>query len=350
LSGATIAGLLTPTGGSALSVLAVLGPRAIEIVESLFGRGRGVGLSAGSPHYGWFGTQTRDDVVVHRDVNSLEPCLEISCHGGGAIAEGLIADLVAIGAERVHWRALMRRRGRSEFQCDALEYLANASTPRIAAILIDQLNGTLDEAYAAANQDRDVAKSALRWANVGKWIEKPPRVVLFGLPNVGKSTLFNALAGYSRAITSPTAGTTRDLVSETMAIDGWPVEIVDGAGLSADPSPLEAEGGRRLLNALLTAEVRVLVEDAATPTKASAALAATLRPDLCVANKIDVADPQAIASHALRCSAKTGEGLDELRTALLGILVPEAPPPGAPVPFLERHRAAFAPCATRNGA
>src|SRR5207244_11945531 len=70
-----------------------------------------------------------------------------------------------------------------------------------------------------------------RYAGVGRHLTAPWRVAVAGAPNVGKSSLVNALAGYQRSVVAPTPGTTRDVVTALLAIDGWPVELADTAGL-----------------------------------------------------------------------------------------------------------------------
>src|SRR4029453_3197945 len=75
--------------------------------------------------------------------------------------------------------------------------------------------------------------AVLEFAELGQHLTAPWRVVLAGPPNVGKSSLINALAGYQRTIVSHVPGTTRDVVTTTTAIDGWPVELADTAGLRA---------------------------------------------------------------------------------------------------------------------
>src|SRR5215211_425911 len=163
MSPTTIVTLLTPSGSSALSTFAVLGPEAKRVVETLFERSRGGGLESGKPQYGWFGADIRDDVVVSVDDISVEPCIEICCHGGRAMTDRLVADVVRLGVEQVDWRAFERRRGRSDFQCDALESIAKAVTSKTATILLDQLNGALDRAFEEAKADSKRAADVLKW-------------------------------------------------------------------------------------------------------------------------------------------------------------------------------------------
>src|SRR5207244_3542080 len=105
---------------------------------------------------------------------------------------------------------------------------------------------------------RELAK----FAPVGRHLVEPWKVVVAGAPNVGKSSLVNALAGYQRAVVSEVAGTTRDAVSVQLAFDGWPVELTDTAGLR-DAEGLEAEGIERARRVLAEADLVLWVVDGA---------------------------------------------------------------------------------------
>src|SRR5262249_7726954 len=120
------------------------------------------------------------------------------------------------------------------------ELVQRAPTLRTAAILLDQLNGAfateVRRILALFETDpRNAAFSLHRLAElgntVGRHLVEPWKVVVAGPPNVGKSSLVNALAGYQRSVVSEVAGTTRDAVSVRTAFDGWPVELIDTAGL-----------------------------------------------------------------------------------------------------------------------
>jgi tRNA modification GTPase len=166
---------------------------------------------------------------------------------------------------------------------------------------------------------------------------------------VGKSSLINALVGYRRAIVHATAGTTRDVVSATTAIDGWPVELSDTAGLrQAEPAgggPSAMPDQRDVNQAavelaqrqLAEADLVVLVFDESQPwSRADQALWKSRPEAMVVHNKCDL--PRADEPprpEGLVTSALTGEGVERLVQAIGGRLVPEAPRPGAAVPFAE---------------
>jgi tRNA modification GTPase len=153
-----------------------------------------------------------------------------------------------------------------------------------------------------------------------------------GAPNVGKSSLVNALAGYQRSIVAPTPGTTRDVVTVALAIDGWPVQFADTAGVRPADESLEAAGIRMAREAAADADLCLWVLDASTEPVWPEAGVGTVR---LVVNKIDLPPARDLdrAVGAVRVSAQTQEGLPELCAAISRWLVPEVPGAGAAVPF-----------------
>src|SRR5205085_4352386 len=177
--------------------------------------------------------------------------------------------------------------------------LERATTVRTASILLDQYHGAFDGAVAdvLAAIDRGDADAARRLLEdlaavgpVGRHLVEPWTVVVAGAPNVGKSSLVNALAGYQRSVVSEVAGTTRDVVTTTVAFDGWPVELADTAGLRRAAESLEAAGvelARRFLEgADLVVWVTAVTDHASTwpPTDARP-------PDRLVVSQADFASP-----------------------------------------------------------
>jgi tRNA modification GTPase len=175
------------------------------------------------------------------------------------------------------------------------------------------------------------------------------RVVVVGAPNVGKSSLINALAGYDRAIVSPTPGTTRDVVTVKTAIDGWPVQLSDTAGFRETQDELESAGIELATRALSSADLAIFVHDASrlsdqtnletsTPASHQRAIHVVNKIDLVaagertqvfgrfVASRPDIARPLAI-------SALDGEGIGDLISAIARALVPVSVSAGSAVPF-----------------
>jgi tRNA modification GTPase len=338
---------LTPAGAAAIATLALRGPRAWEVVRALFRPAGGRELPA-EPEPGrfWVGRlgaegEGSDEVVLTARRGGPSPWLEVHSHGGREVVRLLEEVLTGRGLEILPWEELERRTGGDELRAEALAALARAATARTASVLLDQYHGAFARAVAAtraALASGDLAEAGrllgelASWAALGRHLTEPWRVVIAGAPNVGKSSLVNALAGYRRSVVAATPGTTRDVVTARVALDGWPVELADTAGWRADAGPLERQGIELARAAAAEADLCVWVLDAAAaPVWPEANL-----PRVCyVLNKVDLAPAWDLerAAGAVRVSARTGAGLAELCAALAGRLVPAAPPVGAAVPF-----------------
>jgi tRNA modification GTPase len=348
--------LLTPEGRAAVATLLVEGPRANALVGELFHPANGRPL-AKQPLlkilFGrWQSSQTGEELIVcRRD----EMRIEIHCHGGRAAAGAIVDSLVERGCRASDWRQWVRESTPDPIRAAAHVALASATTERAAAILWDQASGALRRALdeiAALVAARDVPQSLARidalaeYAALGQHLVKPWQVVLAGRPNVGKSSLINSLVGYQRAIVHATPGTTRDVVTAAAAIDGWPVELADTAGLRASADPLEAAGIQLARDHLAAADLVVLVFDASRPWSSDdETLAGAWPRAVCVHNKCDLLGPHqrsAARRGGLVTSALGGEGIDQLERAIGGRLVPQAPAAGAAVPFLAGQVAALA--------
>jgi tRNA modification GTPase len=186
----------------------------------------------------------------------------------------------------------------------------------------------------------------LRRADFGLHLTRPWRVVLFGEPNVGKSSLINALVGFERAIVFDRPGTTRDVVTAETAFDGWPVRLSDTAGLRADAEELEAAGIERTRAELAEADLPVEVSDRSRPPQPSPWFwtAREFRPRLIVLNKADLPsawpdEPQ--PDFVAAVSAHTGEGIRDLMTRIVATLIPELPPDDEPIPITPRQTEAL---------
>jgi tRNA modification GTPase len=171
----------------------------------------------------------------------------------------------------------------------------------------------------------------------GRLVHDGLRLAIVGRPNVGKSSLFNRLVERDRAIVTPVAGTTRDLVTERVAIEGIPVELIDTAGLRETSDEIENIGITKSREAMADADLVLMVIDGASPhphpEDASTLASMTGRPVLIAANKLDLctSDPGTTSLELqqdipiVRTSAITGEGLDELRRSILRIATNGAP-------------------------
>jgi tRNA modification GTPase len=213
--------------------------------------------------------------------------------------------------------------------------LAQSQTVRTASILLDQYQGAFERACKAANGVAELDEMA-RWIPIGKHLVEPWRVVVAGPVNAGKSSLVNAVAGFQRSIVSPAPGTTRDVVRVRIALDGWPVELIDTAGLRDQAGSLESQGIRLAESAIADADLCLWLMDSADPNPSPAPEGPGFgTPILPVINKTDLLtawDHSQVAG-AIGVSARTGDGLAGLCQAIAARLAPEAPPPGVALPF-----------------
>ena len=188
----------------------------------------------------------------------------------------------------------------------------------------------------------------LNFAEFGLHLTKPWQVVIAGQPNVGKSSLINALVGFERAIVFDQPGTTRDVVTASTAIDGWPVQLSDTAGLHSTDDTIESAGIDLARHRLEAAELIVWVLDSrevvsateqspwelATKQAASVGVQLVAAHTAVVINKCDLAELSADEVQSVICtSAINGSGIDRLLAEIAGRLVPEVPAARAPVPF-----------------
>lgn len=158
-------------------------------------------------------------------------------------------------------------------------------------------------------------------------------VAVIGAPNVGKSSLVNLLARRDVAIVSEFPGTTRDVIEVRLDLEGWPVTLLDTAGLRESDDPIERLGVARARQRAAAADLRLLVLDATDASSAGRAEA-----ELIVANKVDLA---AAPAGALAVSCRTGQGIDGLLAALAAKAAALMAAEGGAVPTRERHRAAL---------
>ncbi len=349
---------LTPPGRGAIATVRVEGPAAVEAVGRHFRAGNGRRLStlpADRLVIGQFGGkdgEPGEEVVVRR---CADGAVEVHCHGGRAAIGRIEELLAAIGFQTVPWRDWAADSCGDPFAAEALVGLADACTERTAAILLDQYHGALRRALdeiqeAAAGGRRGVARRQidvlLGRAELGRHLVQPWRVVFGGPANVGKSTLINALLGYGRSIVHPAPGTTRDAVTALTAIDGWPVELCDTAGLRAEAAPrsddplgpVEAQGIRLAQQRLAEADLAVLVFDQSVAWSNNEERLWRQWPGAAVVhNKADLPPAPGPRPAGARVSALEGQGLSALLGLISSRLVPNPPPPGAGVPISEQQ-------------
>lgn len=350
---------LTPVGRGAVAVVLAAGADAIRAVGNHFVPAGKLSISAapvGRILFGRWGSSGEELVVCRR----AEDRIEVHCHGGVAAVRAVMDSLQTEGCSSIRWQEWIcqdRVSSEDKITREAQIALADTVTMRTAGILLDQLNGALSaaireiiSAIAVGNWPQATTSigDLLEHRDAGLHLTTPWRVVLAGLPNVGKSSLINALAGYERAIVSPIPGTTRDVVTLTTAIDGWPVVLADTAGLRTSGDDLESAGVELAQLALANSDLAILIRDIAASEFDSAQWRSLPSRTVHVRNKIDllpagvgVEDDPARGS-MISVSALTGEGIAALAAAIAAALVPNPPAAGEAVPFTPAHFEAIA--------
>jgi tRNA modification GTPase len=245
-----------------------------------------------------------------------------------------VADLIDAGTEAAARSAARSLQGEFSREIDALSQAIIELRTLVEATLDfpDEEIDFLQRADALGRLDRIGARlqAVLAGARRGALLREGIHVVLAGQPNVGKSSLLNALAGAELAIVTPIAGTTRDKIGQTIQIEGVPIHVVDTAGLRAPEDvrdEVERIGIQRTWDEIARADVVLLLHDLtrmreAATRAAQAAIEAELQrltqaPRLHVLNKCDAAPAPHDAGAAIVVSALTGAGLEHLRQALL---------------------------------
>ena len=354
---ATVAAQLTPAGRSAIAVVAAAGPRAERAVDACFQAANGQRLAdqpVNAIRFGRWGGDGGEELVVCRCTgeDQLASWVEIHCHGGRAAVRAVLDDLVANGCQEIDWREWGLRASPAVITAEAEAALADALTERTAAVLLDQRDGALatEVRHAIAALERgdtilagDVVNALLERSALGSHLTTPWRVVLAGPPNVGKSSLMNAIVGYQRAIVFDQPGTTRDVVTATTAIDGWPVQLSDTAGIRDATDRLEAAGVEHARQTLAEADLVLAVAEAGGESESGwetiESQAPAGVPVVRIISKADQVEDAAALPRGLITSAVTGAGIETLLDAIAAALVPSEPDDGAGVPFTNRQAA-----------
>lgn len=386
----TIAAIATAPGEAAVAIVRVSGPDSLAIADRIF-RGKAPLPSArpgGTFVHGIItGEQeVADEVIllIYRAPHSYtrEDAIEIQGHGGSAAAKRILQAVLAAGARLAEPGEFTKRAylsGRIDLvQAEAVLDLIRARTDRAAHAALEQLTGHLSHAFNALYDstlaacgdlestldfsedeipiglmesvslklhaiDAEFKKLLDSW-NEGHLLRDGASVVIAGKPNVGKSTLLNALLGKERAIVTPIAGTTRDTIEEQIVIDGYPVRIIDTAGLRDSQCLIESEGIRRTKETLSQSDIVIYVIDGSQPRDRDDEEQLKLLPGsktIVVINKSDIANNNTIKSLApdrsVIISAARMEGLDILRDHIVAYLGIRSAPPHRAV-ISERHR------------
>ncbi len=384
-----MAAIATAPGAGGISIVRVSGPASLAIADQLF-RCRGPAPSArpgGSFVYGHVHTDRDLDeavLLIYRAPASYtrEDVVEFQGHGGNAAARRLLRAVLQAGARPAEPGEFTQRAflsGRIDLlQAEAVMDLILARSERAAAAAVEQLEGALSTEFnrlydhliaVAADLEasldfeegelpvstfetlrvqldtirKDLQTLATGW-DEGHLLREGAMVVIAGKPNVGKSSLMNALLGKARAIVTDIAGTTRDTLEEQLVINGFPIRLVDTAGIREADCGIEQEGIRRAREQMDRADLTLLVIDSSTPLdEQDNALIAVIQPEktLVVINKIDCGQflfgKDFASLRCFSCAVRDGIGVDKLKSAIAEALClqPSSTAPHAVIS--ERH-------------
>ncbi|NLX58554.1 MAG: GTP-binding protein [Phycisphaerae bacterium] len=347
---------LTPPGRGGISTLGLFGPGILQTLQGVFRSSRPMEDGRDRLFYGRIVDEQGlpvDEVIV-RVLGGTEA--EVHCHGGPAAVEGVGCRLESCGIRRCTWAAFVSAHaeadGRGLIAAEAALWLPRLAALRPALIVAAQGNGLLAGAVRAVatslgngrvDEARERLDALLRsYQRTGRFIERPPHVAVVGMPNSGKSSLVNRLLGADRVIVTEIPGTTRDVVAETVSLDGLPVVLADTAGLRTAEDRVERIGVERARAEAATADVVVetcdLSGEAGTASGPGRESAGDARPPavLRVGTKADLVSAGAVRGVVavdVVTSAVTGQGIEELRRAILERLGFRWPDDGEPVPF-----------------
>ena len=403
----TIAAVSTPPGESGIGIVRLSGPRSISLVDSVFSPGpwppacRKTGAlqqaRSFTTHYGAIvdGDAPLDEVIVtvmrSPRTYTREDVVEINCHGGVVPLRKVLELCLRRGARLAHpgeftQRAFMN--GRIDLaQAEAVADVIRAKTEQAHQTAQRQLAGALSErvrkfrdelldlavrleaAIDFVDEDitfldpgeihtkcgalREQIGGLIATADSGRVLREGISAVIAGRPNVGKSSLMNALLRDDRVIVTPVPGTTRDVVEDSVNIGGVAVRLADTAGLRETEDLVESEGVRRARRRLTEADLRVLVIDGSMPlTAEDHALLEELRglTPLVVLNKLDLGLVLSAADLAdyispdrvIPISATEAIGLDELEQAIEAMIWGGEVSPGESIIVTNvRHRDAL---------
>ena len=376
----TISQIATPHGAGGIGIIRVSGGDALGVARRVFRPAAGGTLGDIAPYTARYGHIVAADGTVIDECILLYMCAphsytgedtaELQCHGGAVVLREVLLRTWEVGARPAEAGEFTKRaflHGRLDLaRAEGVMELIAAKSTRAARAARERLAGAFSHAVTdirtqilgavahieagidfpeddipAASAERlaaeiDAASAAVRrllaGADTGRILRDGVKTVIVGRPNVGKSSLLNALLGIERAIVTDVPGTTRDIIEEEISVAGIPLRLLDTAGLRAAEDAVEQIGVARTEQHLTDAELILAVFDASEPltaedhallTRLSAAAADTIilcskedRPSV-----LSAADFFAVAAPVLRISAQEGTGLDALREEIAAHIV-----------------------------
>ena len=375
----TIAAISTPAGEGGIGIVRLTGKDSIKIADRLFHSSKGKTLSDSASHriiYGFIKDsstgETVDEVLVSimRSPNTYtrEDIVEINCHGGMSPLRNVLELAVKHGARLAEPGEFTKRaflNGRIDLsEAEAVLDLIRAKTDESRRIALEQLRGRLSEkilnlreqitkicvfieAYIDFPEEdielaskKEIIESAetilkeleslLKSYDEGRFFREGLAAAIVGKPNVGKSSLLNALLQKDRAIVTDTPGTTRDTIEEYLNINGLPLRIIDTAGIRESHDMAEKEGVKRSIRAMEDADLVIAVIDGSEPLKDEdiEVLGKTKgKNTIIVINKSDLISSEeqksrraevnsalsSYSSRVINISAAKGDGIEELK-------------------------------------
>lgn len=385
LSTDTIAAIATAPGAGGIGVVRVSGPLAAEIARQVLGH------CPAPRHAAYLSFLQSDATLIDRGIAIYFPnphsytgedVLELQAHGGTALMQILLERCIQCGARHAQAGEFTQRAYLNDkldlAQAEAVADLINAATVEAARSAVRSLSGEFSQTIQNLLQQLidlrmyveaclDFPEEEIDFITQGRVMEKLQanqaalevifnqakqglllregiNVVLIGQPNVGKSSLLNALSGEEVAIVTPIAGTTRDTIKSAIQIEGVPLHIIDTAGLRETEDAVEQVGIARTWKAIETAHVALLLIDSQHGIGPLETAILTKLPvevkKVWVHNKIDVSretsrvEKNENGQHVF-LSAKTGDGIPGLRKTLLDIVGYQ---PGGEGVFMARAR------------
>ena len=376
----TISQIATPHGAGGIGIIRVSGRDALGVARRVFRPAAGGTLGDIAPYTARYGHIVAADGTVIDECILLymraphsytgEDTAELQCHGGAVVLREVLLRTWEVGARPAEAGEFTKRaflHGRLDLaRAEGVMELIAAKSTRAARAARERLAGAFSHAVTdirtqilgavahieagidfpeddipAASAEHlaaeiDAASAAVRrllvGADTGRILRDGVKTVIVGRPNVGKSSLLNALLGMERAIVTDVPGTTRDIIEEEISVAGIPLRLLDTAGLRAAEDAVEQIGVARTEQHLTDAELILAVFDASEPltaedyallTRLSAAAADIIilcskedRPSV-----LSAADFSAVAAPVLRISAQEGTGLDALREEIAAHIV-----------------------------